>query len=257
MGEGRVRLEIDDRVARVTFDRPEARNALTFAMYAELLEACETIDATPGLAAAVLRGAGEAFVAGTDISEFTAFTGGEDGLAYERRVEAVVGRLEALAVPTLAVVDGPAMGGGLVLAAACDLRIVTPRSRLGVPIAQTLGNTLSAGNVARLVRAFGTGRTQAMLLMSAVIDGAEAKAAGFAIDCVAPEALDARVEAALGKLRTAAPLTLASIRETLRRLAGGGSGDNGDLIARVYGSADFSEGVDAFLGKRRPAWQGR
>jgi enoyl-CoA hydratase len=253
---GRVTLAVEGPVARVTFDRPAARNAMTFAMYAELLEVCDAIDATPGLRAAAFRGAGEAFVAGTDIYEFTAFAGAEDGLAYERRVETVIDRLERLTVPTLAVIDGPAMGGGLVLATACDLRLVTTRARLGVPIAQTLGNCLSAANIARLVRAFGAGRVRAMLLASETLDGPEARAAGFALDCVAPEALDARVESALSRLATAAPLTVAATRELLGRLERDEGVDDEDVVGRVYGSADFREGVAAFLGKRKAAWTG-
>lgn len=257
MDKGRVTLGIATDVATVTFDRPAARNAMTFDMYAQLLDACATIDATPGLRAAVFRGAGEAFVAGTDISEFTAFAGGEDGVAYEARVESVISRLEALGVPTLAVIDGPAMGGGLVIAAACDLRLVTTRSRLGVPIAQTLGNCLSAANIARLSRSFGIGATKKMLLLSASLDGPEAHRAGFALDCVDASDLDARLEAALAKLRTAAPLTLAATRETFRRMARTDPPEDADLIAQVYGSRDFREGVTAFLAKRRPDWQAR
>jgi enoyl-CoA hydratase len=144
-------------VATVLFDRPAARNAMTFAMYDELSHACRTIAATPGLRAAVFRGSGGAFVAGTDISEFAAFNSGEDGVAYERRIEAEIAEIEHLPVPTLAVVDGAAMGGGLIIATACDLRIASTRSRFGAPIASTLGNCLSIRNVARLERAFGLG----------------------------------------------------------------------------------------------------
>jgi enoyl-CoA hydratase len=255
-GSGRVTLSIEGPVARVLFDRPAARNAMTFAMYAELLEACDAIDAAPGLRAAAFRGAGDAFVAGTDISEFTVFAGREDGIAYERRVEAVIGRLERLTIPTLAIIDGPAMGGGLVLAAACDLRLVTTRARLGVPIAQTLGNCLSAANIARLVQVFGRGRVRAMLLAAETLDGPEARAAGFALDCVAPEELEARVESTLSRLATAAPLTIAATRELLRRLEQDEAVDDDDVVGRVYASADFREGVAAFLAKRKAAWKG-
>lgn len=253
--KGQVHLAIDDGVACVTFERPTARNAMTFAMYAQLLEACDAIDATPGLRAAVFRGAGGAFVAGTDITEFTAFSGGEDGVAYEARIESVISRLDTLTVPTLAAIDGPAMGGGLVIATACDLRIVTTRSRLGVPIAQTVGNCLSSANVARLIRGFGTGPAKSMLFLSAHLDGPAAHRIGFAFDCVAPEQLDVTVDAALATLRTAAPLSVAATRETFRRLARAEPADR-DLIAQVYGSRDFREGVSAFLSKRKPVWRG-
>lgn len=255
-GEGHVALSLDGPVARVVFDRPAARNAMTFAMYDELLAACETIDATPGLRAAVLRGAGGAFVSGTDIAEFAGFATGEHGVAYERRVEAVVSRLEALRVPTLAAIDGAATGGGLALAAACDLRLVTTRSRLGVPIARSLGNCLSTANLARLLRGFGSGPTRRMLLLAELLDGEEARALGFALDCVEPAAFESRVEAVVERLCAGAPLTLAATREALARLERAAPPDDADLVARVYASADFREGVAAFLAKRKPDWRG-
>jgi enoyl-CoA hydratase len=256
-GSGRVALAIEGPVARVTFDRPAARNAMTFAMYTELLEVCDAIDAADGLRAALFRGAGEAFVAGTDIAEFADFQSGADGLAYEERVEGVISRLERLSVPTVAAVDGPAMGGGLVLAAVCDIRIVTPRARFGVPIARTLGNCLSAANLARLSRAVGPARARSLLLLSETLDGAEAKALGFALDCVPPEALGERCERVLARLAEAAPLTLAATRTLLRRLEAAAAADDADVIASVYGSDDFREGRAAFLQKRKPAWSGR
>ena len=102
---------------------------------------------------AIFRGAGEAFAAGADIREFLSFTSAEDGIAYEERIDAVVAQIEKLPVPTIAVVQGVAMGVGLLIAAACDFRIAPPAARFGVPIARTLGNCLSISNTARLVAA--------------------------------------------------------------------------------------------------------
>ncbi|CAN5768566.1 enoyl-CoA hydratase [soil metagenome] len=256
MDEGTVRLAVDGEVATLTFDRPEARGAMTFAMYRELAAACARIADTPALRVAVLRGAPGAFVAGTDIGEFAAFATGEDGIAYEERVEAVIAGLEALPVPTLAVIDGAAVGGGLAIAVACDLRLVTPRARLGVPIARTLGNCLSLRNVARLERAFGLGAARRMLLLSELLDGEAAARAGFAIGCVEPGDLEARTQGVVDTLRAAAPLTIEATRETLRRIGRGESGD-ADIIAGIYGSGDFREGVRAFLDKRKADWQRR
>jgi enoyl-CoA hydratase/carnithine racemase len=138
-------------IAFLTFNRPQARNALTWAMYDALVEACDRVDADQGIRVFVVRAAGDAFAAGTDIGQFTEFRSGADGIAYERRLDAVIDRLERVTVPTIAQVHGVAAGGGCAIALACDLRVCTPAARFGVPIARTLGNCLSAANYARLV----------------------------------------------------------------------------------------------------------
>jgi hypothetical protein len=139
-------------VAWLTFNRPQARNAMTWAMYDGLYAACERVDADETVRAFVLRGAGDrAFVAGTDISQFQAFQTAEDALHYERSVNRYVSRLEAVRKPTIAMIRGYCVGGGAAIATACDLRIAGCDAKFGVPIARTLGNTLSAQNLARLV----------------------------------------------------------------------------------------------------------
>ena len=159
MTDGEVRYGRDGEIATVIFDRPAARNAMTWRMYEQLGEACAQIRREDGLRVAVFRGAGgKAFIAGTDIAQFRAFRGGNDGIAYEEKMEAILAGVEALPVPTLAVIEGFAIGGGLAIAAACDLRIATPGSRFGVPIARTLGNCLSIANYARLIAALGASR---------------------------------------------------------------------------------------------------
>jgi len=249
---GSVRLTIDGRVATIMFDRPGMRNALTLAMYDELSAACGRIASTPGLRATVFRGADGAFVAGTDIGEFRDFKTGEDGVRYEARLEKGVGEVEALPVPTLAVIDGPATGGGLMIATACDLRVASSRARFGVPVARTLGNCLSRANLMRLERAFGQGRTHRMLLLADLLDANEALAAGFLLAMAEPDSLEISVAEILGKLLANAPLTLAATRALMRSA----SEREENIIARVYGSRDFKEGVEAFLAKRAPVWAG-
>lgn len=253
--KGDVKLRIEGAVARVTFDRPAARNAMTFAMYARLGEICDELEARNDLRAIVFRGAGGAFVAGTDISEFTEFSTGADGVAYEEKIEAAVSRLVRLPAPTLAVIDGAAVGGGLIISAACDLRIVTPGAKFGAPIARTVGNCLSAANIARLIQAFGDGPARQMLLLSTFLDGETVHRLGFASACVPEEALEAEAERWIARLREAAPLTVNACREVFARLSDAGPDDR-DVIARVYGSRDFREGVTAFLEKRKPEWRG-
>ncbi|MEH6786208.1 MAG: enoyl-CoA hydratase [Paracoccus sp. (in: a-proteobacteria)] len=254
-GKGDVHLRIEGPVAHVTFDRPAARNAMTFAMYARLGEVCNQLEARDDLRAIVFRGAGGAFVAGTDISEFTAFNGGADGVAYEDRIDATLARLTHLPAPTLAVIEGAAVGGGLAIAAACDLRIVTPEAKFGVPIARTVGNTLSAANIARLVRAFGDGPVRRMLLLSEFLDGETVHRLGFSGACVSPDRIEAEADRQIRRLTEAAPLTVAACRDLFGRLADAAPDDR-DVIARIYGSRDFREGVGAFLAKRKPEWSG-
>jgi enoyl-CoA hydratase len=247
-----VRLTIDGPVATIVFDRPGMRNALSLAAYDELSAACGRIASTPGLRAAVFRGANGAFVAGTDIAEFRSFQSGEDGVRYEARLERGVAEVEALPVPTLAVIDGPATGGGLMVATACDLRVASRRARFGVPIARTLGNCLSRANLMRLERAFGQGRTHRMLLLADLLNANEALAAGFLVAMAEPDALETRVAEILDKLLAGAPLTLAATRALMRAPLE----PDEKIIACAYGSRDFKEGVEAFLAKRAPVWAG-
>lgn len=247
-------------VAFFTINRPEAGNAMTWAMYDALVEACDRVDAAPELQVFVIRAAGSTFCPGTDISQFTSFSTREDGIEYETRLEACVSRIERVSVPTIAQVEGIAAGGGCAIALACDLRVCSPAARFGVPIARTLGNGLSFENCARLVEHFGIGRARTMLMTGRFIDAAEA-AAGGAVTQLADPADIARVvdELAAAILRNA-PLTMRAAKQALNRLAAGRRQDGGeiaDLVADCYASADFREGVASFLAKRPPKFTGR
>ena len=258
MSEDHVRLERVGPVARITLNRPEARNALTIPMYERLEAICHELAEAPELRVVTLRGAGgKAFAAGTDIAHFQAFTHGEDGIAYEARIDRCIGAIARLPLPTLAIVEGYAVGGGLAIAAACDLRIATPDARFGVPIAKTLGNCLSASSLARLVAGFGVARTKRILLLSQMTGAEEALAAGFLVEIAEPDALDARAAAIVETLATAAPITLAVTKEALERLAQANLPEIADLVRRTYGSEDFREGVAAFMARRKPVWRGR
>lgn len=254
---GAVTFERDGATAFITFDRPNALNALTWAMYEQLDHTLDRIAADATLRVAVLRGAGGHFAAGTDIAQFTSFTSGDDGVAYERQLEAVVAKLESLRVATVAVVEGYAAGGGLALAAVCDLRICTPNARFGVPIAKTVGNCLSMANYARLVASLGAARTKSLLFMADYMAADEAHAHGFVVAVVAPEALDAEVDALRTRLTSHAPITLQVTKEAIRRIVSRSVAEGGDLVQRAYASSDFREGVAAFLERRPPRWEGR
>lgn len=257
-GEGTVRLSVDGAVATVTFDRPEARNAMTWRMYEALGAICEELARSPGVRVATFRGAGgQAFVAGTDIAQFLGFESGEDGVAYEERIDACVGQLEALPMPTVTLLEGWAVGGGLALAAACDFRLATTGTRIGVPIARTVGNCLSMANVARLVAAFGRPRVERMLLLSDMLGADEARACGWLLDVVDAAQLEAAGQALCTRLAGLAPLTQQVSKQALNRLLHRDLPDAQDLIRQCYGSGDFREGVRAFTDKRAPVWSGR
>jgi enoyl-CoA hydratase len=247
-------------VAFFTINRPEAGNAMTWAMYDALAEACDRVDAATEIRAFVIRAVGSTFCPGTDISQFTAFSTRDDGAKYERRLEACVSRLERVAVPTIAQVEGIAAGGGCAIALACDLRVCTPGARFGVPIARTLGNGLSFENCARLVEHFGMARTRTMLLTGGFIDAADAAASGVVTRLAAAADVERAVDDLAAAIARNAPLTMRAAKKALHRLADQrrqDSGDVADLVADCYASADFREGVSAFLSKRPPQFTGR
>jgi enoyl-CoA hydratase len=258
MSDGEVRVVREGAVATILFDRPQARNAMTWQMYEGLAAACAELSADTDVRVAVLRGVGgKAFIAGTDIGQFQEFTSGEQGVAYEAKMETYLTAIEALPMPTLAVVEGWAIGGGLAIAACCDLRIATPGTKFGVPIARTLGNCLSVANYARLVTALGQARAKRMLLMAENVPAEDALAAGFVMDVVEPRALEQRIAEICERLSGNAPVTLRVTKEAMRRLQNAGIPNGEDLVRACYGSDDFHEGVKAFVAKRPPQWRGR
>ena len=256
--DGVVRLTIEGPIARVVFDRPQAHNAMTWSMYQQLEAICAKLKADSAIRAVAFSGAGgKAFIAGTDIAQFQAFSSADDGVAYEDQVARFVGAVDSLPMPTVAVVDGWCVGGGLAIATVCDLRVATPASRFGFPIARTLGNCLAASVYVRLLAEFGVGRTKRMLMLAEMLTAEEAREAGFVSMIVEPADLAARVDEALAKLAQHAPITMQVGKEAIRRLLTATRVPDEDLIRRAYGSEDFREGVAAFVAKRKPAWQGR
>lgn len=251
-------VEFSGAVAVATVNRPSARNAMTWPMYEALAEFCDRVDRSSEVRVAVLRGAGgKAFVAGTDINHFRDFRGAEDGISYERGIEAVLGRLEQVSVPTIAVVEGYATGGGLAIAAASDLRICTPNAKFGLPIARTLGNCVSMPTYARLVHLIGAARTLHLIYTAGFVDAEEAVRIGLASELVADADLDARLDELCAQLASQAPLTMLASKTALRRLRNHALPPDEDLISLCYGSDDFREGVAAFLDKRPPNWRGQ
>lgn len=255
-----ILFETSDGIGRITFNRPHARNALTFGMYERLAEICASADDDRSLRVLILRGAGEkAFAAGTDISQFRAFATGADALAYEARIDRILTEVERCRVPTIAAIAGACTGGGAAIAGCCDLRIGTTTARFGFPIARTLGNCLSVASLARMAGLIGPALVKEIVFTARLVGAEEAKAAGLLSEVVPDhEALMERAEALAGLLAGHAPLTMQATKEGLRRIAAQAVPIGGeDLVTMCYTSADFREGMDAFLAKRPPRFTGR
>jgi len=254
-------FEIAGPIATLTFNRPEARNAMTWAMYDALVEACERVDRDEAIRVLVLRGAGgKAFVAGTDISQFQTFKDRQDGLKYEERLDRVLDRIERVTKPTIAQVEGVAAGGGCAIALVCDLRVATPESTFGIPIARTLGNCLSGATYSRLVDLVGPAAVKDLLFTGRLVDADEAHALGLVNRIVAADAIADAVARLAAEIASNAPLTVRATKEMIRRVLAKRrlpAGEDADLVELCYMSEDFREGVAAFLDKRKPRWSGR
>ena len=250
--------EVRDGVAYLTFNRPQARNALTFAMYDRLAEICNQANSDRAIKAILITGGGDkAFAAGTDISQFRAFDKEQDALDYEARIDRVLGALERCRVPTIAAINGACTGGGAGIAACCDLRIGTRSMRYGFPVAKTLGNCLSMNNYARLAALLGPARVKDIVFRARLIEADEALTMGLVGELVEDgAALARRAEELVREVASLAPLTLQATKEALYRLRTKPE-EGSDLVLMCYMSADFREGMEAFLNKRKPVWKGR
>ncbi|MEM8597713.1 MAG: enoyl-CoA hydratase, partial [Pseudomonadota bacterium] len=180
---------VEDGIATVTFNRPESRNAMTFAMYEGLAEICRAAPTDGSIKAIVIEGSGgRAFAAGTDMTQFRAFSEPADALGYEHRMEAVFDAVERCPVPTVAAITGACTGGGAAIAACCDIRVADRRLKFGFPIARTLGNCLSVRNLARLAALLGPGRTREILFTARLIEAEEALAIGLVSEVLEDDA---------------------------------------------------------------------
>jgi enoyl-CoA hydratase len=253
-------IERDQGLVIATLNRPQARNAFTFAMYEGLKSLCEEINADLSIRALIITGAGgKAFSSGTDISQFKVFETAEDGWAYEDRIEAVLRVIETCRVPTIAAIPGVCTGGGAAVAACCDLRLATESLKFGFPIARTLGNCLSLMNYERLASLMGPARVKDLIFRARLIEAQEALALGLVSELVAsPDALMVQARHMAETIMHHAPLTMQTCKEALLRLREkGAEASDRDLIERCYMSEDFREGMSAFLEKRTPQWKGR
>lgn len=256
-----IRWELhQEHVGLATIDRPERRNALNAELCDELRNHLET---TPGLRAVVITGEGVAFCAGADILRRAQDTGGlEHGgadtfrPAFERVLDAIVD----YPAPVIAAVNGVALGAGMQLAVACDLRIAAPTATLGIPAAK-LGIILSSANVRRLAVLVGQGAARDLLLTARAVDVEEARQIGL-VQRIADDARGAALELA-ADIATLAPVSVQGHKRALNIVASAGALDDmaltelQQLEEAAFASADLQEGLAAFGEKRPPKFEGR
>lgn len=253
-GDDELVIHRRDHVIEVVFNRPERHNAFTRAMYLGLRDLCEELRADHSVRVLVLRGAGgRAFAAGNEITDFL----DTDAAAYEALIRGLLRELFELPQVTVAVVEGVCVGGGLAVATHCDLRVATPGSRFGYPIARTLGNALSASVLYRCLAVFGEALTREMLLTSRLVPADRAYAVGALVSVT--EDPDAELAEIVDGLLSASAVTLRATKQQLvaraRVLEAEPEGDD-ELLREVYAGADFAEGVRAFTAKERPVFRG-
>jgi enoyl-CoA hydratase/carnithine racemase len=252
-----VETSVDGHVALIRLADPERRNVLDLAMADALRAAAERVGADPAVRCAVLTGTGRAFAAGADIGEIEAASTAEN-LAYNRRLRAAVDAVAAIPAPTIAAVNGHAIGGGLELACACTLRIAAAEAKLGLPEAR-LGILPATGGLARLPRLIPPAAAARLALTGDLITATEAAALGL-LTAVPAERVEAEALALAARIAAAAPLATRAIAGALRDDAelpiAAATDRTEERLATLLDSADRREGARAFLERREPRFTG-
>ncbi|WP_309131277.1 enoyl-CoA hydratase-related protein [Brevibacterium sp.] len=245
----------------VTFNRPESLNALTSDMYEGIRQACRRAESDPTVTSLVfggVDGSRRSFAAGSDITAVADILDWETYRDYEDGISEIISAIQNLSIPTVAAIAGPCVGAGATLALACDLRVVADSVKLGYPMARTTGGTLPPATYVLLASQVGIPRALDMLLSSRLIRAQEIVAAGLAAEVVPEVELDEATKKLTERISTSAPLSLKASKTEIRRLRERlAEGAVDDVRQSVFESADYREGLTAFLEHRPPVWTGR
>ncbi|MFO1302290.1 MAG: enoyl-CoA hydratase-related protein [Burkholderiales bacterium] len=257
---GAITMTRDGAIATVVLDRPEKLNALTRSMWQHLGETIEALSADDSLRCVILRGAGDkAFSPGNDIGEFaTERSNKAQAIEYGAAMHRTAGALAACRHPLVAQIHGICVGGGLEIAALCDLRICGEGSRFGAPI-KNLGLVMAYPEMAPLVRLVGPAIALEILLEGRVFDAQEALAKGLVSRVVPDDQVASEARATAQRIAEGAPLAARWHKKFARRLADPRpiSALEHDEAFDCFDTADFREGYAAFLAKRKPRFEGK
>jgi enoyl-CoA hydratase/carnithine racemase len=259
MSAGAVLLARDDTIATVTLANPGKKNALDAAMWQQLETTFTTLDADDGLRCVILQGAGESFAAGGDLAEFRDARADVDcALAYHAQVGAALAAIMRCRHPVVALILGPCVGGGLEIAAACDLRIAGASAQIGAPI-NRLGFSMYPEELAALLQLAGPAVVKELLLEGRLLGAQEAYEKGLLTRVVADAAAADEALATARRIAAGAPLVARWHKQWIARLQQGGALSPEELRASFafLNSADYAEGLAAFLEKRRPMFEGK
>lgn len=261
-GQGSLATHVQDNTGWLVIDNEQRRNAMTLEMWTNLPDALDKLDSDPEVRLIIVRGAGEAtFVSGADISEFEQTRGTADAAQnYDRINVAAFDALRRTTKPTLAMIRGHCLGGGLGLALACDLRLASSDAVFGIPAAR-LGIAYPVDAMTSLVQAIGPSNAKKMMFTAERLNAEEALRLGLISELVEPEALEERCRQLAQTMSENAPLTLAAAKLAIDLAADPANQTLApkahSAAIRCFESSDFTEGRDAFLEKRQPAFEGK